>query len=124
ILNSSLFYWFWRVYSDGFHCGYRDVRALRLGLSNESEELPVLNSLGKELMTDLRNSTTRKTIVSKATGRVEYDEFSPGACVKLINEIDRVLARHYSFTDEELDFIINYDIKYRMGRGDEEDEGE
>ena len=22
---------------------------------------------------------------------------------------------HYSFTKEELDFIINYDIKYRMG---------
>jgi len=30
-------------------------------------------------------------------------------------EIDRVLADHYGFTDEELDFIINYDIKYRMG---------
>jgi hypothetical protein len=27
-----------------------------------------------------------------------------------------VLARHYGFTDEELDFIINYGIKYRMGR--------
>lgn len=30
---------------------------------------------------------------------------------------DRTLARHYGFTDEELDFIINYDIKYRMGAG-------
>jgi len=29
---------------------------------------------------------------------------------------DRVLAHHYGFTDEELDFIINYDIKYRMGK--------
>ena len=30
---------------------------------------------------------------------------------------------HYGFTEEELDFIINYDIKYRMGvdtEGDEE----
>lgn len=25
------------------------------------------------------------------------------------------LASHYGFTEEELDFIINYDIKYRMG---------
>jgi len=35
-----------------------------------------------------------------------------------------VLARHYGFTDEELDFIINYDIKYRMGQngGDEGEE--
>ena len=38
-------------------------------------------------------------------------------------KIDRVLAARYGFTDEELDFIINYDIKYRMGRDAEaEDE--
>jgi len=36
--------------------------------------------------------------------------------VRTRSEIDRVLAPHYGFTDEELDFIINYDIKYRMGR--------
>ena len=35
---------------------------------------------------------------------------------EIIDEIDRVLAEHYGFTDEELDFILNYDIKYRMGR--------
>jgi hypothetical protein len=34
----------------------------------------------------------------------------------ILDEIDRVLARHYGFTAEELDFIINYDIKYRLGR--------
>lgn len=33
----------------------------------------------------------------------------------IIDEIDRLLAKHYGFTPEELDFIINYDIKYRMG---------
>ncbi len=27
-----------------------------------------------------------------------------------------MLARHFGFTEEKLDFIINYDIKYRMGR--------
>jgi hypothetical protein len=35
---------------------------------------------------------------------------------------DRLLVRHYGFTEEELDFIINYDIKYRMGREAEDDE--
>ncbi len=33
----------------------------------------------------------------------------------IIDEIDKVLAKHYGFTEEEHDFIINYDIKYRMG---------
>ena len=35
-----------------------------------------------------------------------------------------LLAGHYGFTAEELDFILNYDIKYRLGRdtGEEEEE--
>lgn len=35
---------------------------------------------------------------------------------KLIDQIDTTLVQHYNFTEEELDFIINYDIKYHMGK--------
>ena len=53
----------------------------------------------------------------------EFQEFRQSMSKPIMDEIDRVLAKHYGFTDEELDFIINYDIKYRMGRGgDESDE--
>ncbi len=31
-------------------------------------------------------------------------------------------SRHYGFTAEELDFILNYDIKYRLGRSTETDD--
>ena len=31
-------------------------------------------------------------------------------------------AGHYGFTAEELDFIVNYDIKYRLGRDTESEE--
>ena len=34
----------------------------------------------------------------------------------VIDEIDTLPAQHHGFTDEELDFIINYDINYRMGK--------
>lgn len=44
-----------------------------------------------------------------------FESFNPALSKSLIDKIDMVLARHYGFTDEELDFIINYDIKYRMG---------
>lgn len=57
----------------------------------------------------------RRVYYYKATGRVEYDEFYMKKSKPIIDEIDKVLAKHYGFTDEELDFIINYDIKYRMG---------
>jgi hypothetical protein len=47
-----------------------------------------------------------------------------GESKSIIDEIDRVLAQHYGFTDEELDFIINYDIKYLMGLSGGEDESD
>jgi len=37
-------------------------------------------------------------------------------------EIHTVLAQLYGFNEGELDFIINYDIKYRLGRGAGEEE--
>jgi hypothetical protein len=30
-------------------------------------------------------------------------------------QADRLVQEHFGFTDQELDYIINYDIKYRMG---------
>ena len=44
-----------------------------------------------------------------------FESFNPQLSKPIIDEIDKVLAKHYGFTEEELDFIINYDIKYRMG---------
>jgi len=34
------------------------------------------------------------------------------------------LAKHYGFTADELDFFINYDIKYRMGQDGGEEDGD
>lgn len=52
---------------------------------------------------------------NKLTGLVELESLTPSKSKLIIDEIDCALAKHYDFTDEEFDFIINYDIKYRMG---------
>ena len=36
--------------------------------------------------------------------------------------MNAVLARHYGFSAEELGFILNYQIKYRLGRDTETEE--
>ena len=40
----------------------------------------------------------------------------------MLISVDLGLVMHCGFTDEELDFIINYDIKYRMGKSAEGEE--
>ena len=37
-----------------------------------------------------------------------------------IDKVDVALAEHFKLTQEQLDFIVNYDIKYRMGQGAED----
>ena len=39
----------------------------------------------------------------------------PRFAKSIIDEVDRALAHHYGFSDDELDFIVNYAIRYRMG---------
>jgi len=58
------------------------------------------------------------------TGNVEFQQFFPQQSKYIIDKIDQIIAEHYGFTEEELDFIINYDIKYRMGKELENEEEE
>lgn len=83
-----------------------------------------LSSLNKKLMKDLAdNSSERKENRNKGLDVVEFTQFNVRESKPIIDEIDTALAAHYGFTEEELDFVINYDIKYRMGKeleGEEE----
>ena len=71
---------------------------------------------GATLFADYESNKFTKNTYYKSTGRnVIYDEYYPKRSKKLIDGIDKCIAKYYNFTEEELDFIINYDIKYRMG---------
>jgi len=122
LLNSSLFYLWYITYSDGFHLSDMLVKNFPSEenlLQNES-----LLGLGKKLERDIEMNSIRTTRNTK-TDEIEIESFKINLSKPIIDEIDTVLAEHYGFTAEELDFIINYDIKYRMGKelenGEEEE---
>ena len=116
-MNSSLFYWWFLLLSDCRHLNLREIKNFPLGLARmENTAKLQLAQLTDELMDSFRRHSQRRETHYQTTGRVIYDEFDQKPSKPIIDKIDRVLAEHYGFTDEELDFIINYDIKYRMGR--------
>jgi hypothetical protein len=69
----------------------------------------------------LKGKTLKQILLHRFLNQYGYDKGAITASA-IIDEIDGVLAKHYAFTDEELDFIVNYDIKYRMGRDAGEEE--
>jgi Eco57I restriction-modification methylase len=129
IMNSSLFYWWFIITSNCRDLVRREIDNFPINLNNlNSDAKNQLISLSQKLMDDFEEHKFRKVTMYQSTGRVEYDEYYPKLSKHIIDEIDRVLAQHYGFTDEELDYIINYDIKYRMGRagaeGNDDDAGD
>ena len=81
-----------------------------------SSQIDRLSNIGVDLVDDLHNKSEESIVHSKTRGTVITNLFKISKSKPIIDEIDKVLAKHYGFTDEELDFIINYDIKYRMGK--------
>ncbi|MEW6418744.1 MAG: hypothetical protein AB1480_11595 [Nitrospirota bacterium] len=121
ILSSSLFYWYFILTTNCRDLNPSDLHEFPINLDNLSNEaISEMISLCRRLMDDYQKNSEMKEKTSSLTGRIVYQEFYPRLSKPFIDEIDRVLAKHYGFTDEELDFIINYDIKYRMGRESEE----
>ena len=117
VLNSSLFFWFFISFSDCRNVNTREILKFPIEISKINDELSKqLSKLSKKLLTDLENNSVFLPRNDKRAGQLEIQSFQPRASKPIIDEIDAVLAKHYGFTDEELDFIINYDIKYRMGK--------
>ena len=114
VINSSIFYAYYIAYGDCFHLS--DNLVSRFPIIKSIVKDVDLARLNEKLMGSLQAGVECKTINTRQGDVITYAEYYASKCKRLIDEIDRILAKHYGFTDQELDFIINYDIKYRMGR--------
>ena len=116
LLNSQLSYWYWIMCSDCYR--FTKTDAFNISMPPKSN-LPLYAKLAELLL----KSYEQNSILQKKKARndqiVIEKQLFPAKSKPIIDKIDRVLAQHYGFTDEELDFIINYDIKYRMGLGND-----
>ncbi|MEQ4724932.1 DNA methyltransferase [Nonomuraea sp. B19D2] len=115
VLNSNLFFWFLRVHSDCRNLNRREIEAFPCNLDEilSSEWGDAFLELSEELDADLiRHSEMRKM------GKLTIQCFLPVRSKSIIDHVDRLLASHYGLSDEELDWVVNFDLKYRIGSGD------
>lgn len=115
ILNSNLFWWYYVNYFDLYNL--KDYMIFNFMFDDKQDEnSQILSKLGEQLMESYEcNKVINKQFIQSRQQETIFESFNPAKSKLIIDEIDKALAQHYGFTEEELDFIINYDIKYRMG---------
>ena len=114
VLNSTLFYYVYMLTSDCRNLTKGCIEFFKYSISDPSISKE-LTKRGKALEKDVKSKTVMREERLSSGGIRKVEIFSRyGESKPYIDEIDKVLARHYNLTEEELDFIINYDIKYRM----------
>lgn len=106
VLNSSLFFWYWTVVSDCWHITNKEL--LHFDFGKETTNQGKFKDLAIKL--EKRLEETKHYIGSK---QVEY-EYKHKMCKDIIDEMDHEIANIYGLSKEESDYIINYNIKYRM----------
>ena len=115
LLSSSLYYWLWLIFSDCYHVTRADIDAIPVPDSMILDKR--FHQLSNVLIDDLEKNAEMR-VRRRADGSEQQEvNYFVGKSKCLIDEIDKVLSDHYGFTEEELDYIINYDIKYRIGLG-------
>lgn len=127
VLSSSLYFLHYITWSSCQVINSRDFEFPfnldKLSVSERKE----LSMLGKSLQKDLQKNSQLAVRNYSARGRsfvMEKQYFYIKKSKEIIDEIDFLLAGHYGFSKEELDFVINYDIKYRLGKDLESDDDE
>lgn len=104
ILNSRITYWFWRLWSDGFHLTDQFIYSLPFGIE-------FIRKLDKQTIEELGltlwNYTKNELIVSKNAGIISYS-YCPLKNYDLLDKIDDLLIETYGLPNTTLNYLKNY----------------
>src|SRR5207253_10816527 len=79
-----------------------------------------LSELSRALMDDIRRNARVLPMRYPGRGTLRIQCTYPRRSKPLIDDIDRALAPHYGLPDEEVDFLLHFDAKYRLGTSQDE----
>jgi len=124
ILNSSIFYWYWILFSDERDLTRREINGFPINYESvDTKSMQKLKELSEDLMVSYKVNAEEKIVnLGGNVGIVRFPEFHPKYSKGIIDKIDDLLGQIYGLSGEEIDFIKNYDIRFRMGKESNEDE--
>jgi hypothetical protein len=118
ILSSNLYFWFYQIFSDNLNLKQYEIDSFGLPNLNDS----VTEILGKQYANYLidieKNANIRTTTENSSYNMSEFKEYKIGKSKHIIDKIDDLICPLYGLTKEEIEFIKNYEIEFRLSDDD------
>ena len=114
ILSSNLSFWLYQIYSDNLNWKRSEIENTPLPpLSNGT--IKQLKELYNLYLKDIEiNANNRQTTNDSSYNVNSFKEYKIGKSKHIIDRIDDLICPLYGLTQEETEFIKNYEIQYRL----------
>ncbi len=114
ILSSNLSFWFYQIYSDNLNWKNYEIENFTIPQLSTTQ-MNDLCEIYRRYLSDIED----KANIRETTGESSYnvDSFKEYKIVRskyIIDEIDDYIGPLYGLTPEEIDFIKNYELEFRM----------
>lgn len=109
ILSSGLYRWWQQVYCDGHN--RNDVKDFLIPLSKlTNDKIAEINQLYAIYLEDIE----KNVIKHQETATIRPQEYKIGKSKHLVDKIDELIGPLYGLTETEIEFIKNYEVKFRL----------
>lgn len=108
VLNSILFYWYWRTTGDGFHLTKSTIFDFPIPYSLLSD------NEGVSMMAQSLEAVREQCRTSKLNNGIIVYNVNYNLSPQILARIEQFLRQHYTLSDKEADFLTNYEAKYRL----------
>ena len=114
ILSSNLSFWFYQIFSDNLNWKTYEIENFTIPqLSTENVEY--LDRLYSQYLTDIETKANIRTTSGDSSYNVDsFKEYKIVRSKAIIDEIDDYICPLYGLTQEETDFIKNYELEFRL----------
>lgn len=112
LYSSTLFWWFFSVFTDNRNVNRRDLAAFPVP-DLAPAQVDALAALGRELVRELHACAEVRTCTYRSVGTIRNTYFRQGSTRPVIDRIDRELAAIYGMSVDELEFVLAFERRFR-----------
>ena len=118
ILSTNLFFWYYQIYSDNFHIKKYELDNFTLPVSGLTDDtINEIDKIYSGYLIDIEKNANIR-ITKKYANINSFKEYKIGKSKEFIDKIDDIVCPLYGFSVEEVDFIKNYEVDFRLSDED------